>query len=563
MQQEKEFLICKACNKKSLEVFIDFGKMPVSNAYHTKEEIASGKEYIWNMAVGFCHDCYMVQLTEFVPYDKYIIKNSKGKTEYAFHSSLSNAMIQHFKEFAEEMQNRFLSKGDKVAEIGGNDGIMLQSYSKDFKTLNIEPSSNVAEEAKTRGIETIVDFFTQKLAEEVVTKYGKFKVITSSNVILNIHDINEVASGVKIMLSEKGVFVMQDPYMGQILEDVAYDQIYDEHVWYPSLNSLENLFNRYGMEVFDAKLHPVHGGSMRVFIARKGDYEKTKDCKDYFNKEKERKMNTIEAYSKFAKKTKESNNNLKDLLKELKSKGKKIVGYAAASKGTVILNYAGIGPDVIDYVVDSTPDKQGKYIPGVHIPIVSPEKFKHPYPDYALLGARNHAKEISNKETDFLKMGGRFIMPLPNPRVLESGIVKVKKLNSFFDEEGELFETLRCDDEIFSGVFGQNLISIVKPGIIKGLHFHRKQTEYTTCIKGNILYVAIKEVNGQDLIIEKFEVGERNRILIKTEPGIWHGYTPLDGREAVVLYTMDKAYNHKDPDTEDKDPFAFGDIWEK
>ena len=274
---------CRVCSSKSLEEFIDFGKMPVSNNYPSKETLES--EYKWNMKVGFCHNCNMTQLTEFVPYDKYIVPDKNGKTQYAFYSSLSAAMTKHFAGFAHGLQDRFLKPrpdlSRRVADIGGNDGIMLQAYDKSFIPLNIEPSSNVAQQAREKGIESIEEFFTPELARRLVAEKGKFGAISSSNVILNIHDLNGVVEGVKTMLDKGGVFAMQDPYLGCILADTAYDQIYDEHVWYFSVNSLQNLFNRHGMEVFDARLQPVHGGSMRIFAAKKGDYKKTLSLLDW------------------------------------------------------------------------------------------------------------------------------------------------------------------------------------------------------------------------------------------------------------------------------------------
>lgn len=407
---------CRACSSSGLEVFMDFGKMPISNNYPNAATLK--EEFKWDMRLGFCRDCHMVQLTNFVPYELYIIPDEEGKTQYAFHSSLSKAMTQHFAEFARELQTRFLKPGQRVADIGGNDGVMLQAYDSSMKPLNIEPSSNVAAEARRKGIETVEDFFTPALARKLVGQGGRFGAISSSNVILNIHDLNGVVEGVEAMLDHKGVFAMQDPYLGAILNDNAYDQVYDEHVWYFSLGSLQNLFARHGMEVFDAKLHPVHGGSMRVFAARKGDYSQTPELRRLLEEEARAGMHTLKPYQEFAQRSAEKSRHLAELLRGLKAQGKRIVSYAAASKGTVILNYAGIGSETIDYVVDSTPDKQGRYLPGVHIPIVSPEHFRADNPDYALLGARNHAREIMAKEPEFLARGGKFIMPLPEPVVL-------------------------------------------------------------------------------------------------------------------------------------------------
>ena len=554
---------CRACGSDSLVKFISFGKMPAANGFLRKEELEK-EEYMYDMEVGFCEECKMVQLIEMPPYEKYIVPDALGKTNYAFYSSTSKFMEEHFAEMAREVEERFLEEGDKVLEIGSNDGIMLKAFRKN-RVLGVEPSDNVADIARALGIETISEFFTEELADRILSAGGKFKAILSTNVFLNIIEIESGVEGIKKLLDEKGVFITEDPYIVDVLEKTAYDQIYDEHVWYFSLTSLSNLFERFGMEIFDAERQWVHGGSIRVYTCKKGAYEKTERLRKYLQEEEEKKIRDIGPYLEFAKRVEQSRKELIELLRELKSKGKKIVGYAAASKGTIVQNYCGIGNEILGYISDSTPFKQGLYTPGKHILIVSPDVFHNDKEvDYALLSAWNHAKEIMEKEKGFLGRGGRFIVHLPKPRILEReslGEVEIKELKVFdLGEEGRLFETLRSDDKLYEGKFGQNLISEVNPGVIKGLHKHNKQTEYTTCVSGNILYVAVKE-NKNGVEIKKFVIGERNPIMIKTPPGIWHGYTPLDGKKALILYTMDRAYNPKDTDTEEKDVMSFGDVW--
>lgn len=557
---------CKVCNKPLLKEFINFGQIPVANAFLKKEDL-SKPEFTYEMAVGFCESCKMVQLIETVPYDKYIIPDNQGKTHYAFFSSTSRFMEEHFAKLAEEVENRFLESDSKVLEIGSNDGIMLKSFK--HQVLGIEPSHNVADIAISQGIETIKDFFTKELAKKVAEQKGKFKAILTTNVFLNIIDIHDFLDGITELLDEKGVFITEDPYILEILEKNSYDQIYDEHIWYFSLTSLSNLLKEHGLEIFDAEKQEVHGGSMRVYISKIGDYEKTNRLKNYLETEKSKNTHSLEPYQEFAKKVEQNKQQLIKLLKELKEKENKIVGYAAASKGTIVQNYCNIGPDILEYISDSTPAKQGTFSPGKHIPIVTPETFQKDNPDYALIGAWNHAKEIIQKEQDFINKGGKFIIHLPEPKIISSiqdleclqnlpyNQSHLKKLRIHADEQGYLFETLRADDEIFNGKFGQVLVSVLYPGAIKGLHLHKKQTDYTTCIKGNIKYITVDENSN----IKQYIMGESNQILIKTPPGIWHGYATLSNKEAIVLHLMDKTYNPKDDDTERKDPFAFGDIW--
>jgi len=409
---------CKVCHDVALREFIDFGHMPVANAF-LKEVDLEKPEYRYYMAVGFCESCKMTQLIETVPYDKYIIPGEDSKTHYAFFSSTSTIMEQHFAQMAREIEEKFLDYNKKVVEIGSNDGTMLKAFSDRKNVLGIEPAHNVAQVAIERGIETLTEFFSEGLAKIIVSERGKVRSVLSTNVFLNIMDIHDFMKGVNYLLDERGVFVTEDPYIGDILENGSYDQIYDEHIWYFSLHSLSNLFKMNGFEIFDAEKQEVHGGSMRVYSARRGTYEKTERFLKQLRQESEKGITEISPYLDFAKRVEENREGLVKLLKGLKSQGKRIVGYAAASKGTIVQNYCGIGPDILDYISDSTPMKQGLYTPGEHIPIVSPEIFhQDDGVDYALLGAWNHAREIMGKEQDFLRRGGKFITHLPTPRIL-------------------------------------------------------------------------------------------------------------------------------------------------
>lgn len=569
---------CKICNTNNLKTFISFGGMPVANAFLKKEEIENSyfKEFRYEMKVGFCEYCKMVQLVNIVPYDKYIVPDKTGKTNYAFFSSTSSAMEQHFAEVAKEIQERFLNPMSKVLEIGSNDGIFLRAF-KNHEVLGIEPSNNVAEVAKKQGIETLTEFFSEGLAREIVFKKGKFKAIFSANVILNIIDLHDLLRGLNCLLEEDGVFIFEDPYIMDILEKTSYDQIYDEHVWYFSLTSLKNLLSMHDLEIFDAERQQVHGGSMRVYVCKRGKKQKTERLLKYLEEEKQKNIDQIYPYTEFAKKVAESREELVKLLRGLKSQGKKIVGYAAASKGTIVMNYCDIGRELLDYISDSTPFKQGLYSPGKHIPIVSPEYFhQDKNADYVLLSAWNHAKEIIGKEQEFIKRGGKFIVHYPKARILEdeskgdnssknikfvNDLIEIKKLNVFANDQGYLFETIRADDKIYEGKFGQVLVSVLYPGIIKGWHLHSRQTEYTTCINGNIKYIALKENPDGTKSVQTIVIGEKNPIVIRVPKNVWHGYMPLSNEKATILHLMDRPFDIKDDDTIKKDPFEFGDFW--
>ena len=573
---ESKNLKCKICNY-SLKKFISFGKMPVANAYLSREQIeANFQEYFYDMELGFCENCKMVQMINIVPSEKYIIKDNAGKTNYPFFSSTSSEMEKHFAEIAKEIEKRFLDYNSKVLEIGSNDGIFLKNF-KNRSVIGVEPSSNVAEIALKKEIPTIVNFFSEDLAEKILNENGKFRAIFSANVTLNIIDLNGYIEGVSKLLDEKGIFITENPYIMDILENNSYDQIYDEHIWFFSLISLSNFYSIHGLEIFDAERSWVHGGSLRVYASKPGIYKKTNRLIKFIDEEIEKNIDKIEPYIKFSENVEDNRKEFIKMLRDLKNKNRKIVGYAAASKGTIVQNYCDIGREVIDYISDSTTFKQGLYTPGKHIPILSPDIFhddvKKGNIDYAIIFAWNHQKEIMNKEKEFLEKGGKFIVHLPKPHIIENDFhsdltkkseiikgVEIKKLNIFANDQGYLFEAIRNDDQIYDGKFGQVLVSEIYPGVIKGFHLHKNQTEYTTCIKGNIKYVIVKETENQP-IINTFIIGEKNPIIIKTPPNVWHGYTPLENKSASLLYIMDKPYDINNKDTEERDVFAFGDVW--
>ena len=568
---------CRICNRDELAQFISFGEMPVANAFLKKQEIENPffREFKYEMTVGFCENCKMVQLINIVPYDKYIVPDEKGKTTYAFYSSTSSAMEKHFAEVTKEIEEKFLNSNSQVLEIGSNDGIFLKAFAKN-KVLGIEPSMNVAEVAQKQGIETITEFFSENLARKIANQNGKFKAIFSANVILNIIDLHDLLNGVNLLLEDDGVFIFEDPYILDILEKTSYDQIYDEHIWYFSLTSLKNLLEMHGLEIFDAERTDVHGGSMKVYVCKNGKRKKTDRLFLHLNEEKIKGADNFQSYLDFAKRTEQSKEELISLLRKLKMQGKKIAGYAAASKGTIVLNYCKIGKEILDYISDSTPYKQGLYSPGKHIPIVSPNYFHDDKNvDYVLLGAWNHAKEIIGKEQDFIKRGGKFIVHYPKARILETeniekteskikfvnDLLDIKKLNIFANDQGYSFETIRNDDKIYQGKFGQVFVSVLYPNVIKGWHLHHKQSEYTSCIKGNIKYVAVKENSDGTKSVQTLTIGERNPVAIRVPTGVWHGYMPLSNREATILHLMDKPYDINEPDTDRKDPYEFGDFW--
>jgi methylation protein EvaC len=329
-------------------------------------------------------------------------------------------MAIHFKEFADYVVTKYLNPDDPfVVEIGSNDGIMLQHFrEKGIRHLGVEPSANVAEVAIKKGINTISEFFDENLAREIVGKYGQADVFLGANVMCHIPYIHSIIEGIKVLLKPDGIVMFEDPYMGDVIENTSYDQFYDEHVFLFSVLSISYLFEQHSMEVIDVEPQWSHGGSMRYVIARKGARPVSKNVHEHLEKEKALGLDKPLIYDRFKRNCEDSRDALTSLLKEIKKEGKRVVGYAATSKSTTILNYCGIGSDLIEFISDTTPIKQGKFSPGAHVPVRPYEEFKAKYPDYALLFAYNHAREIMAKEQKFVESGGKWIVYVPEVKVL-------------------------------------------------------------------------------------------------------------------------------------------------
>jgi SAM-dependent methyltransferase len=392
---------------------LDFGMQPLGNGFINENE--KSNEYFFPMEIGYSEKSMMFQLIEQPSPEKMF------HDHYAFFSSTSKYMADHFKIFASEIINsKFLSKEDPfVVELGCNDGIMLKNFSHlKIRHLGIEPSLNVAQEANKIGVRTISEFFTEALAETIISKEGQADVFFAANVICHIPNIVDLAKGIKKILKPTGVLMFEDPYLGDVIVKTSYDQIYDEHVFLFSAHSVQYLFGLVGMELIDLLPQKTHGGSMRYVLAHKDTYSVGDSVKRIIKKEKEQGLDKLTTFDTFGNNVEKSKLNLVSLLRKLKSEGKSIAGYAATSKSTTVLNYCGIGPDLIDYICDTTPIKQGKLSPGVHIPVVSYEKFKSAPPDYALLLAWNHADEIISKEKIFELNGGKWIVHVPEVKVL-------------------------------------------------------------------------------------------------------------------------------------------------
>ena len=403
---------CLVCNEP-VEPFMSFGRMPIANGFLRESEF--GAEYFFDLRIAFCGACKMVQLVEQPSREMMFNEN------YAFYSGTSRNMAIHFEAFARHVITDYLSDPDPfVVEIGSNDGIMMQHFAREgIRHLGIEPSANVADVARQKGINTTCAFFDEEQAREIVKQYGQADAFLGANVMCHIPYLHSVIRGIDVLLKPSGVALFEDPYLGDVIEQISYDQIYDEHVFLFSVSSISHLFGLHGMEVVDIEPQETHGGSMRYVIARRGARPVSPKVLECLAKERDMGLLTPGLYEQFRRKCEKSRDALRDLLSGIRQKGKRIVGYAATSKSTTIINYCGIGTDLIEYISDTTPIKQGKFSPGAHIPIRPYEAFQARYPDYALLFAYNHAREIMDKEKSFVSSGGRWIVYVPRVMVLE------------------------------------------------------------------------------------------------------------------------------------------------
>lgn len=400
-------LICNTC----IEPFMSFGKMPIANGFLSPEQYTD--EYFFELKTAFCPNCKMVQLAELVDERRMFHEN------YAFFSSTSVRMAEHFRRFAEGVMQVFLEPEDPfVVEIGSNDGIMLQNFaSAGIRHLGIEPSTNVAEVARSKGIRTISEFFSEDVARRIVTEHGQADAFLGANVMCHIPYLHSVAAGIKILLKPRGVLMFEDPYLGDIVQKTSYDQIYDEHAYYFSVASVTHLFGQHGLEVIDVQPQNVHGGSMRYVIAHKGAHPVSAAVAAQRARENALGLHKPETYEMLRRNIERSRDDLMDLLRDLKRQGKRVVGYGATSKSTTVTNYCGVTPDLVEFISDTTPIKQGRYSPGTHIPVRPYSEFQKHYPDYALLFAWNHADEIMAKEGGFRAAGGKWIKYVPRVHV--------------------------------------------------------------------------------------------------------------------------------------------------
>ena len=409
---------CRICRNELVEV-INFGKMPIANEF---QKIENQTGISFEMVAVFCINCALFQLKEQPkPEDMF-------HDHYAFYATTSEFMKKHFKEMVEDhIVSKNVSPEELfVIEIGSNDGILLESLKENsIKHLGIDASQNVVEYARSRGLQAEIGFFGNDLGEKILEEYGHADYVLAANVICHIPDLLDLGLGVAKVLSEEGEFIFEEPYALNVLELTSYDQFYDEHVYIFSLTSVARVFKRVGLDLIDALLQETHGGSMRYVLCHEGKRQPTPRLLKLLEVEEKKGLSEIETYKSFALNCEKRKKELVSLLKQVKSGGKRVGGYAATSKSTTILNYCGITKDLIEFISDSTPNKIGTFAPGSLIPIISHEEMRLNPPEYLVLFAWNHSAEILRKELPLTQAGLKWIVFIPDVKILDPSELKV------------------------------------------------------------------------------------------------------------------------------------------
>jgi len=407
---------CRYCGKDLPEAFLALGSQPLANSFLSAEE-AGKPEFQCPLSLTWCPHCGLVQLTHVVPAELMF-------SNYLYVSSTTQTFKVHFAEYAKQAKARLRStqKGDQriAVDIGSNDGLLLSCYEKEgFKAVGVEPAANLAADANERGLATVQDYFGERAVRKILADYGPADIISANNVFAHIDDIHSVCRNVRDLLSPHGIFIIEFPYLVTMVEEMLFDMIYHEHLSYIAVNSLKVLLGQFGLEIFAIEQVSSHGGSLRVFIEKKGGgYPVSPEVTELSKKEIGGGYSTFKCYQDFSGRVMGVKEKLIRFVKEIQASGKTISGYGAPAKGNTLINFCGFTPAEIRYIVDDNPLKQGLLTPGARIPVV-PSKHLEEHPtDYVLIFAWNFAPEIMKKLEPLKKKGVKFIVPLPEPKII-------------------------------------------------------------------------------------------------------------------------------------------------
>jgi hypothetical protein len=409
--------VCRSCGKMELLPILSLGQMPLANALLSREQLVLPEE-TFPLDLVFCPHCALVQITETISPDKLF-------REYLYFSSFSETVLQNARESAKNMIQRCkLNEKSFVLEVASNDGYLLKNYrERGIPILGVEPALNIAKVANERGIRTVSEFFGEELARQLRGQNEAADVIHANNVVAHVADLHGVIEGISILLKPDGAAVIENHYVKDLIDGVEFDSIYHEHLCYYSATSFRNLFALHGLTLVDVERLPVHGGSLRVYFQRTDGPRSLEKAgkvrvKALLKEEAGWGVNQFIFYRNFGEKVERLRFELLALLKKIKADGKQIAVYGASAKSATLLNYYGIGAELLDYVADRSAYKQGLFTPGTHLPILSPETLLERQPDYVLLLTWNFAYEILAQQAEYAKRGGRFIIPIPELKVV-------------------------------------------------------------------------------------------------------------------------------------------------
>lgn len=404
---------CRFCEEPLEHTFVDLGMSPLANSYIGVDE-QNGMEPFYPLHVYVCEKCLLVQLEEFE-------KAADIFSDYAYFSSYSDSWLEHAKRYVEMTTDRFgLGPQSQVMEIASNDGYLLQYFQeKGVPILGIEPAANIAKVASENGIPTVVKFFNVETAHELVGQGKQADLLVGNNVLAHVPGLNDFVAGIKIILKPRGIVTMEFPYILRLVEEKQFDTIYHEHFSYFSFQTVERIFAKHGLTLFDVEEVPTHGGSLRIYgrHTEETSLPVASNVHDLKRTEEAEGFGELNRYLSFAEEVKETKYRLLEFLISAKRQGKTVVSYGAPAKGNTLLNFCGVGKDFIDYTVDRSPQKQGCVLPGTHIPIFHPDRIKETKPDYVLILPWNIKDEVMSQMAHIREWGGQFVTPIPEVKV--------------------------------------------------------------------------------------------------------------------------------------------------
>ena len=402
---------CRICNSSGIQPVLSLGTTPLADGLRRKDQL-SRAEPVFPLNVAFCPRCSLMQLLETVPPEQLFCE------DYPYYSSFSPALLKHSRENALDLiAQRKLTRDSLVLELASNDGYLLKNFVESgIPVLGIDPAEGPARAAEQAGVPTLCTFFGESLAQELKASGKAADVIIGNNVLAHVADLHGFVEGIRTLLKEDGVAVIEMPYVKDLVDHCEFDTIYHEHLCYFSITALDYLFRMHSLFLNNVKRLSIHGGSLRIYVEKQENVSST--VRDMLQMEADEKVTRIDFYRDFAKRVEGIRTELRRLLDDLKGQGAHIAAYGAAAKGSTMINYSGIGTEFVDFVVDRNTHKQGLYMPGKHIPVLAPEALLDQMPGYVLLLAWNFADEILQQQKEYQQRGGRFIIPVPSPRVI-------------------------------------------------------------------------------------------------------------------------------------------------